>query len=87
MAKTVNYGTPYNHRLSLRLNDKQYEFVLECSRLLGVSPSDYIRMSINSGMVVLEDVQKKKLEEEAKKKEEEAGTHNENVKANHNNFI
>lgn len=79
MAKTVNYGTPYNHRLSLRLNDKQYEFVLECARLLGVSPSDYIRMSINSGMVVLEDVQKKK--------EEEAGTHNENVKADSDNIV
>jgi len=74
---TVNYGTPYTHRMTLRLNDEQYEFILECSKLLGVSPSDYIRMSVNAGMVSIKELQKK---------EGEVGT-NENVKTDSNNIV
>jgi len=74
---TVNYGTPYTHRMTLRLNDEQYEFILECSKRLGVSPSDYIRMSVNAGMVSIKELQKK---------EGEVGT-NENVKTDSNNIV
>ena len=49
--KTVNLGDKYIHRVTLRLNEDQYEFLIKISSILGVSPSDYIRMSINSGMV------------------------------------
>lgn len=73
---TVNYGTPYNHRMTLRLNDEQYNFILECAKLLGVSPSDYIRMSVNAGMVQVKELQKKG----------EVGT-NENVKTDSNNIV
>ncbi len=73
---TVNYGTPYNHRMTLRLNDEQYNFILECSKLLGVSPSDYIRMSVNAGMVQVRELQKKG----------EVGT-DENVKTNSDNIV
>lgn len=49
--KTVNMGDKYVHRVTLRLNEDQYEFLIKVSSILGVSPSDYIRMAINSGMV------------------------------------
>lgn len=49
--KTVNLGNKYTHRVTLRLNDEQYEFLIMISSILGVSPSDYLRMTVNSGMV------------------------------------
>ena len=49
--KTVNLGDKYTHRVTLRLNEDQYDFLIKISSILGVSPSDYIRMAINSGMV------------------------------------
>lgn len=49
--KTVNLGDKYTHRVTLRLNEKQYEFLIKVSSILGVSPSDYLRMTVNSGMV------------------------------------
>lgn len=49
--KTVNLGDKYTHRITLRLNDEQYEFLIKISSILGVSPSDYLRMTVNSGMV------------------------------------
>lgn len=47
----VNLGSNYNHRITLRLNEEQYEFIIKVASILGVSPSDYLRMSINSGMI------------------------------------
>lgn len=47
----MNLGSNYNHRITLRLNEEQYDFIIKVSSILGVSPSDYLRMSINSGMV------------------------------------
>lgn len=49
--KTVNLGEKYTHRLTLRLNDSQFEYIMNVSNLLGVSPSDYLRMCVNTGMV------------------------------------
>ena len=49
--KTVNLGDKYTHRVTLRLNQEQYDFLVKISNILGVSPSDYLRMVINSGMV------------------------------------
>lgn len=49
--KTVNLGDKYTHRVTLRLNEEQYEFLIKVSSILGVSPSDYLRMTVNSGMV------------------------------------
>lgn len=48
---TVNLGDKYVHRVTLRLNENQYDFLIKVSSILGVTPSDYIRMTINSGMV------------------------------------
>lgn len=51
MAKTVNMGDKYEHRLTLRLTDEQFQFIVMCAELLGVSPSEYMRMSVNAYMV------------------------------------
>lgn len=50
MNKT-NLGSNYSHRITLRLNDDQYNFIIKIAEILGISPSDYMRMSINSAMV------------------------------------
>lgn len=47
----VNLGDKYTHRVTLRLSDDQYAFIIKVSEILGVSPSDYLRMTINTGMV------------------------------------
>lgn len=44
----VNLGEKYTHRMTLRLNDVQYEFLLKISRIMDVTPSDYLRMIVNS---------------------------------------
>lgn len=76
MSKTVNMGDKYDKRISLRLNEKQYQFLIDVSEVLGVSPSDYLRMVVNSGMVNYGD----------KFQKVEVGTH-ENVKTNIDNII
>lgn len=49
--KTVNLGSKYDHRITLRLNDDQMNYLVMISNVLGVSPSDYMRMSLNAAMV------------------------------------
>lgn len=81
--KTVNLGEKYTHRITLRLNDEQYAFLMDVAHLLGVSPSDYLRMCVNSGMVASKQgfqVGCKTLVEGV------AGTH-EDVKADSNNKL
>lgn len=46
------YTKDKSHRVTLRLNDEQMAFILKDSETLGVSPSEYIRMVINSSMAV-----------------------------------
>lgn len=69
-------GDELNHRVTLRLNEKQYNFLIAVSKTLGVSPSDYIRMCLNAGMV---SVDKNLLSE--------VGTQHENVKTDFNNQL
>ena len=55
-----------NHRITLRLNDNQFEFIRINCDVLGVSPSDYLRMRVNSFMTISQagqDAVKKTLEE------------------------
>lgn len=79
-------GTAYSNRITLRLNDEQYNFIIDCSELLGVTPSDYIRMSINSGMVALKNKNVTLSVSDMIKPREEVGTH-ENVKADINHKL
>lgn len=77
----VNLGNKYTHRLTLRLSDEQHEFLLTVSNMLGVSPSDYIRMIFNAGMVGYQ------AEMDYLKKEKGVGTQNENVETDRNNIV
>ena len=76
-----NMGEAYTHKVTLRLNDNQYNHMIDVSNLLGVRPSDYIRMMINSSMVSLNNTNVN-LGEAIK----EVGT-NENVKTDSNNQL
>ena len=49
--KTVNMGSPYTHRITLRLTDEQFDFIARIGKLLDVSPSDYLRMCVNTAML------------------------------------
>lgn len=46
--KVVNYGKKYNIKINIRMNEDQYEFLQEVSKLAGVSPSQYVRMLLDS---------------------------------------
>ena len=41
------YMKDKNTRITLRLNEKQFNFVRNCADSLGVSPSEYLRITIN----------------------------------------
>lgn len=46
-------------RVTLRLNDEQFEFIKENAEMLGVSPSEFIRMMVNSSMAVSKKISNK----------------------------
>lgn len=71
----ANLGDKYTHRVTLRLNDEQFKYICDCSTLIDVSPSDFIRMSINAGMIAFGNGEKGV-----------AGT-NENVKAHSDSIV
>lgn len=88
MSKTVNLGAPYVHRITLRLTEEQQQFLIRISGMLGVSPSDYLRMSINTAMVGMKKYDDR-LEEAygAILGKEEVGMSDENVKADSNDIV
>ncbi len=44
------YTKDKSNRITLRLNDQQFEFVKKSADVLGVSPSDFLRMVVNLSM-------------------------------------
>lgn len=44
------YTKDKKQRITLRLNDEQFDFVRMNSDMLGVSPSDFLRMVINASL-------------------------------------
>lgn len=46
----MNYGD-LSHRVTIRLNDAQFTFLCNQAEALGVSPSNFVRMLLNSCMV------------------------------------
>jgi uncharacterized protein (DUF1778 family) len=49
------------NRITLRLNDKQFNFVKASADVLGVSPSEFLRMVINSTMVLTDEKLQKNI--------------------------
>lgn len=64
-----------SNRITLRLNDEQFEFVKTNADLVGVSPSEFLRMIVNATM----SMTKKELNKE--------GEGRENDKANINDIV
>lgn len=60
------YTKDKNQRITLRLNPDQFNFVQEQSELFGVSPSDFLRMIVNTTMAVA-----RKVEREGDRRENE----------------
>lgn len=46
------------NRITLRLNQNQFDFVKSNSDVLGVSPSEFLRMVVNSAMTLNNEVSK-----------------------------
>ena len=46
------YTKDKSNRITLRLNDDQVEFVKQNADFLGVSPSEFLRMVVNSSMAM-----------------------------------
>lgn len=44
------YTKDKNNRVTLRLNDEQFAFVKSNADVLGVSPSEFLRMVVNATM-------------------------------------
>ena len=44
------YTNDKSKRITLRLNENQFNFVKSSADVLGVSPSDFLRMVINASM-------------------------------------
>lgn len=65
------------NRITLRLNEEQFEFVKRNADFLGVSPSEFLRMVINATMATTKAVNQKF----------EEGFGRENDKANIDNII
>lgn len=64
------YTKDKSNRITLRLNDEQFEFVKWNADILGVSPSEFLRIVVNSTMALAKSAEAKlKKEEEAKGRE------------------
>ena len=45
-------------RITVRVNDDQFNYVNEMATMLGISPSEYIRQTINAGMYGMQHIKK-----------------------------
>lgn len=81
------YTKDKQHRITLRLNPEQFDFVMSSSEPLGVSPSEFLRMVINATMAMnkrasekidrvtnamRQEIEQIKIEEEVNRRENEA---------------
>jgi antitoxin component of RelBE/YafQ-DinJ toxin-antitoxin module len=86
--KTVNYGDKYQHRITLRVTDEQMEYLAKVSEIMGVTPSEYIRMTINVAMVASrKDIDRMANGEALNLSGKEGSTSNENVETNQHDIV
>ena len=65
-----------NARITLRLNQRQYQFVRNNAERMDCSPSDFLRMCINVAMVEYEKAEKKSEEVSERENEPASNIHN-----------
>lgn len=73
------YTKDKSHRITLRLNEEQFNFVKDQADMLDVSPSEFLRMVVNASLAT-----SKKL---SATMDERIGTGRENDKANSDNIV
>ena len=49
-SDTIMYTKDKAHRITLRLNDNQFNFVKDNADMLDVSPSEFLRMVVNANI-------------------------------------
>lgn len=82
------YSKDKNHRITLRLNEDQFGYVANNSEVLGVSPSDYLRMLVNSFMAASKLAEKATLQKLNEEQENAGGgAGRENDKADINDIV
>ena len=66
------YTKDKSQRITLRLNEQQFDFVKTVADALGVSPSEYLRMMVNLSMVGAQPTAKEGMRRE---NEQTSGDH------------
>lgn len=56
------YMKDKNHRITLRLNDDQFAYVALSAERLDVSPSEFLRMVVNSAMFAQKEIESQKAD-------------------------
>lgn len=89
------YMKDLGERMTLRLTDEQRKYLVEMSKMSGLSPSDFLRMMINTSMYAYN--KSKSTESDIYKEGSEiikeafkdtvGGTSNENVKTDKHDFV
>lgn len=71
------YTQDKKQRITLRLNDRQFDFVKCNSDVLGVSPSEFLRMVVNASMATSQAVSQriKNMEGAAGRENDKADKH------------
>ena len=86
--KIANYGDPFIKRVTLRLTEKQMTWLGNVSHIMGISPSDYLRMVINTAMIsTTKSVETMLSGNVGMPVEERIGGNDELVKTDGNNLI
>lgn len=78
------YTKDKSNRITLRLNDEQFEFVKMNADILGVSPSEFLRILINSTLALSKSASKQ-LENKLNATKESLGR--ENDKTDSDNIV
>lgn len=83
------YTKDKSNRITLRLNDQQFEFVKKSADVLGVSPSDFLRMVVNLSMASsqISEAKVNDLDEGEVAKLLERGLRRENEKTDNDDIV
>ena len=77
------YTKDKQNRITLRLNDEQFEFIKYNADIMGVSPSEFLRIMVNSTM----SVTRKALTDQKVGQFFKEGTGRENDEANQHDIV
>lgn len=86
------YEKDKTNRITLRLNDRQFAYVKKNAEMLDVSPSDFLRIVINTSMVMFDSKEAEahtaQLQQSvANAIVQQGGIGRENDKANQHDFV